>query len=234
MGSRTLLAAIGILAAQPAYRPWVLSITALQPLGNWGMRHPFPTGARFGYSVGASGAKEYYNRSGTLGWFVFFQAMSWHTDRQALLADILRMPVRSDSTDFFGLRMPFSNVGGIGVVFRQKLSPRAFLTLPVDARITYVNYRQWSLELPSGTQYDILIESNSFIGIGITPTVWFKAEKDKETFMGLGVGYPIMWGRPSYYTVIKRSPDSQTTMERQSYYIVPRYVEVRMVVSFVL
>lgn len=233
MGCRTLLATVGILVAQPTYRPWVVGITALQPVSRWGTRHPFPEGSRFSYSVGAIGTKEYYNRSSTFGWYVFFQAMSWLTDRQALLSDALRIPITSDSSDLTKLRLPFSNVGGIGLVFRRKFSPRAFLTVPADVRITYVSYRQWSLELPSGTQYNLLIESNSFIGFGIAPTLWFRMEENEKTLVGVGLAYPIMWGRNSYYTVTKRPPDGQTTTERHSYYIVPRYVEVRLVVSFV-
>ncbi len=233
MGCRTLLATVGILAAQSAYRPWVLGLTPLQPISYWGMRHPFPKGARFSYSIGAIGAKEYYDRSGTFGWYIFFQAVPWLTNREILLSDALRIPITSDSSDLTKLRLPFSNVGGIGLVFRRKFSPRAFLTVAADVRITYVSYRQWSLELPSGTQYNLLIESNSFIGFGVTPTLWFQTKEEEKTLVGVGLAYPIMWGRSSYYTVTKRPPDGQITTERHSYYIVPRYVEVRLVVSFI-
>lgn len=231
MGGRAFLAAVGILLAQSPYRPLLLGVTPLQPTGTWGGRAPFPTGGRIGYSLGAYGAKEYYNRKGTFGWFIFFQAISWFLATEEVVADILHFSL-SDSGTFPRLRHPFSNVGGAGLVYRKPLSPKWYFTLPADLRIVYLSYHRWSIETPTGFQYDLLIESNSFIGFALSPTLWMRLENEKDLFLGMGIAYPLLWGRGSYYTITKQSPDGQRFTERSPYYLVPRYIEFRFLVSF--
>lgn len=231
VGCRALLAAIGVLLAQSPYRPLILGITPVQPTGAWGGSQPFPAGGRAGYSIGACGVKEYYNRTGTFGWFVFFQAISWSLRTREMVADLLRFSV-ADSGEFPTLRLPFSNIGGAGLVYRKPISSKWHFTLSADMRIAYISYRQWSITTPAGIQYDLLVESNSFIGFALSPTIWMRLEEDNDTFLGMGLAYPVLWGRGSYYTITKQTPDGQRFIERNPYYLVPRYVEIRAIVSF--
>ncbi|MCX8112559.1 MAG: hypothetical protein N3E49_05105 [Bacteroidia bacterium] len=232
MGCRALLATISLLSAQSPYKPLIFGVTPLFPTETWGQISAyFPQSGAAGYSIGAFGAKEYYNRQGTLGWFVFFQAISWSLRTKSIL-DGLLPPLPNDSTDIRNLRLPFSNVGGLGLIYRFHLSSKWHITLPADLRIHYISYPVWNINRPSEGEYLILIESNSFIGIGISPTLWLRLAEEKRTFLGLGLSYPLTWGRPAYYTVTSRSIAGDTRSETGSYYLPPRYVEVRVLAAF--
>ncbi|MCX7651737.1 MAG: hypothetical protein N2200_02570 [Bacteroidia bacterium] len=219
--------------AQNPYRPLVVGLTALFPTGAWGRSHsPFPQNGRAGISYGAYGAKEYYDPSGRFGWFVFFQAVSWEVDRQNLIQDLILQPL-PDNADYTAYRLPFSNIGGLGLIYRYAPKNRWYFSLPVDVRITYTNYRQWVIVLPSQVSHSVRIESNSFLGFAVTPTFWIRLDQKKKMYVGLGLAYPMVWGKPAYYTIYTTHSDGGTQTVRREYYLPPQYVEFRMLVAFV-
>lgn len=232
MGRAALVAIIGMLVGQKPDRPIFVGVLSAFPTGRWGsMKGPFPETGYSGYSIGAMGAKAHYNRKGSLGWFIFFQAISWEVSRQKIASSLTGSPI-SDTTNLSRLQLPFSNIGGAGVIYRKILSPSWHLTIPIDLRITYLSYRFWELNKPSGEKLFILMHSNSFIGFGVSPTVWRRIEEGKKGFIGFGISYPLVWGRAAPYTIKVISPSGEVSEKTQSYYLPPQYIELQFLLAF--
>lgn len=232
MGRTALVAIIGILVGQKPDRPVLVGISSAFSTGRWGSKKgPFPETGYSGHSVGAMGAKAYYNRKGNLGGFIFFQVISWEVSRRRIVSSLTGSPI-SDTTNLSRLQFPFSNIGGAGLIYRKILSPDWHLTIPIDLRITYVSYHFWELNKPSGEKLLILMQSNSFIGFGISPTVWKRIEEGKKGFIGFGVSYPLVWGRAAPYTIKVISPSGEVSEKTQSYYLPPRYIELQVLLAF--
>ncbi|MEN3040798.1 MAG: hypothetical protein ABDH66_04575 [Bacteroidia bacterium] len=232
MGRRTFLAAIGLLYAQGSYRPFTVGVSTILPTGVWSRSQPpFPQGGHAALSYGAYGAKEYYDKTGRFGWFIFFQAVTWDIDRQALIESIISQPL-PDRRLAYSYRLPFSNVGGVGLIYRYASQEGWYISFPLDIRITYINYPQWVITLPALPTYLLLIESNSFLGFAMTPTFWKRVERGKQVFWGVGLSYPVVRGKPAYYVIQRISENGEMVTQRHAYYLPPQYLELRMIVAF--
>lgn len=234
MGSRACLAALTLLWAQKPYRPFTLALSPSIPIGAWGAsKRPFPKDGYARYSHGFYLAKEYYNRRGILGWFVFFQAISWQMPISRLIQS--RLPLGIEIADTIPiLRLPFSNVGGFGIIYRQQIGEKSYLTIPLDLRIAYVGYPLWSVPLKGGGEARLLVESNSYLGIGISPSFWYRIDPIRRLYAGGGIGYAFIDGRPSYYNFSYTLKPGEVSAQRESYYLPPRYVEIRGGIAFEL
>ncbi|MCS7296639.1 MAG: hypothetical protein RMK19_03995 [Bacteroidia bacterium] len=229
MASRAFLAGLSLIFAQKLYRPFVIGGSGLYPMGAWQeKRHPFPAGGHIRYAVGLYGAKEYYNRQGRLGWFPFFQLIQWSLNQQSFFSSF----VSQETISSLRSRSPLSNIGGLGVVYRFPLKTGLWCAFSGDLRIAYVSYPSWELLLKSGEVLRILIESNSYIGCAVSPTLWVDLLQNKKTLFGISMSYPLLWGKPSFFTYSLLRDTLQLQSERRSYSLSPSWIELRLQISF--
>ncbi|MCX7606680.1 MAG: hypothetical protein N2170_05370 [Bacteroidia bacterium] len=220
------------LLAQPLYRPILVGVEGLYPVGRWGGKEvDFPQVGYARFSPGVFVAKEYYNRKNFIGWFFFGRLAFWRIQEEGMLRTF-SSGYASPTLSLHGsvTRWPQSFSMGVGVVGRVTGSTISF-SLPVDIHISSLRYPLYELSFEDGGTFRLQVGTNTFLGTAIAPTAWWKFHPHSQRQWGISVVFPFFTGVASPITAIWRSADGEENKQESAFYLPPTHWAFRLVFS---
>ncbi|MCS7162661.1 MAG: hypothetical protein NZ958_04965 [Bacteroidia bacterium] len=237
MGSRILLGGLSLICgmAQKPFRPFNLGLGSVFLFGPWqGTNAPFPQKGYLSGGVGLSIAKEYYTARGNLGVFVFFEGFQLDLASQKLIESLLPEGQRLAEGYQIPKRTSFLNSGGGGFLLRQRLGAQWAITLATDLRIVYLSYPDYDVPLQNGNTFTLILDSNSFIGMGLRGTLWHHLDPKSANWLGLSLSTAWVAGLPAKYEGILYSPAGKEILFQHQYYFQPQYLALFLHFTFKL